>query len=94
MCYLSFFQFFSDFPLKNRVKFDSFSLFFEFHHSLFMHFSDAEIPIVNWWSNSAVSTTTTNADLSFDYQRFPESCGRGRGKNEYYPTELSMPRMP
>ena len=46
MCYLSFFQFFSDFPLKNRVKFDSFSLFFEFHHSLFMHFSDSEIPIV------------------------------------------------
>ena len=34
MCYLSFFQFFSDFPLKNRVKFDSFSLFFEFHHSI------------------------------------------------------------
>ena len=46
---LSCFQFFSDFPPKNRAKFNHFSLFFEFHPSLFMHFSDAEIAIVLWW---------------------------------------------
>ena len=47
MSKLSFFQFFSDFLPQNRAKFDHFSLFFEFYQSLFMHFSDAEIPIVH-----------------------------------------------
>ena len=47
MSYSSFFLFFSDFLPKNRLKFDSFSLFFEFCDSLLMHFSDAKIPIVH-----------------------------------------------
>ena len=59
MSKLSFFQFFSDFLPKNRAKFDHFSLFFEFHQSLFMHFSDAEIPIVK----CNVFTMTIRTDL-------------------------------
>ena len=48
MSKFSFFQLFSDFLPQNRAKFDHFSLFFEFYPSLFMHFSDSEIPIVLW----------------------------------------------
>jgi hypothetical protein len=47
MSKLTFFQSFSDFPPKNRAQFDHFSPFFKFQPSLFMHFSDAEIPIVH-----------------------------------------------
>ena len=46
MSYLSFFHLFSDFSLKNRSKFDTFSLIFEIQPPLLIRFSDAEIPIV------------------------------------------------
>ena len=46
MSYLSFFHLFSDFLLKNRAKFDTFSLIFEFQPPLLIRFSDTEIPIV------------------------------------------------
>ena len=46
MSYLSFFQLFNDFFLKNGAKFDTFSLIFEIQPPLLIRFSDAEIPIV------------------------------------------------
>ena len=46
MSCLSFFHLFSDFLLKNRAKFDTFSLIFEFQPPLLIRFSDTEIPIV------------------------------------------------
>ena len=49
MSYLSFFQFFNDFFLKNGSKFDTFSLIFEIQPPLLIRFSDAEIPIVQWY---------------------------------------------
>ena len=49
---LSFFQLFSDFPLKNGAIFDCFSVIFIcfliFSLPLIIRFSDAEIPIVYW----------------------------------------------
>ena len=48
MSYLSFFQLFNDFFLKNGAKFDTFSLIFEIQPPLLIRFSDAEIPIVYW----------------------------------------------
>ena len=46
MSCLSFFHLFSDFLLKNRAKFDTFSLIFEFQPPLLIRFSDTEILIV------------------------------------------------
>ena len=46
MSCLSFFHLFSDFLLKNRANFDTFSLIFEFQPPLLICFSDTEIPIV------------------------------------------------
>ena len=46
MSCLSFFHLFSDFLLKNRAKFDIFSLIFEFQPPLLIRFSDTEILIV------------------------------------------------
>ena len=48
MSYLSFFQLFNDFFLKNGAKFDTFSLIFEIQPLLLIRFSDAEIPIVQY----------------------------------------------
>ena len=48
MSCLSFFHLFSDFLLKNRAKFDTFSLIFEFQPPLLIRFSDTEILIVHW----------------------------------------------
>ena len=45
MSCLSFFHLFSDFLLKNRANFDTFSLIFEFQPPLLIRFSDTEIPI-------------------------------------------------
>ena len=47
MSYLSFFQLFNDFFLKNGAKFDTFSLIFEIQPPLLIRFSDAEILIVH-----------------------------------------------
>ena len=47
MSCLSFFHLFSDFLLKNRAKFDTFSLIFEFQPPLLIRFSDTEILIVH-----------------------------------------------
>ena len=41
MSYLSFFQLFNDFFLKNGAKFDTFSLIFEIQPPLLIRFSDA-----------------------------------------------------
>ena len=49
MSCLSFFHLFSDFLLKNRAKFDTFSLIFEFQPPLLIRFSDTEIPLVHNW---------------------------------------------
>ena len=46
MSCLSFFHLFSDFLLKNRAKFDTFSLIFQFQPPLLIRFSDTEILIV------------------------------------------------
>ena len=48
MSCLSFFHLFSDFLLKNRAKFDTFSLIFEFQPPLLIRFSDTEILIVQY----------------------------------------------
>ena len=53
MSCLSFFHLFSDFLLKNRAKFDIFSLIFEFQPPLLIRFSDTEIPIVMWKSRTS-----------------------------------------
>ena len=50
MSCLSFFHLFSDFLLKNRAKFDTFSLIFEFQPPLLIRFSDIEIPLVQRWN--------------------------------------------
>ena len=49
MSCLSFFHLFSDFLLKNRAKFDTFSLIFQFQPPLLIRFSDTEILIVLRW---------------------------------------------
>ena len=67
MSYLSFFQLFNDFFLKNGAKFDTFSLIFEIQPPLLIRFSDAEIPIVHpgVCSSSPPQSTTF---LFFNFQ--------------------------